>query len=157
MLVYMYDESDFQHVLMALTVQDALLFANARMVRCVRPWMAAVAVNRDGPVLSVIPVGNLVAVLTVRFQCLILLECPEGTYGSYCLMNCTCLNGATCGKRQGKCLCAPGFTGTHCETPLPTTGVPTTALPTTVEPTCPSQHCQHGGTCTITLGSPLCA
>lgn len=128
--------------------------------------MAVATVNLDGLAPSVIPVC-MYARTNTRFLCRCLysscvlrifcmIECPDGKYGSYCLMNCTCLNGGACEKERGMCSCLPEYTGTDCETRLPTTPVPTTPPPTPAAPTCPPSHCQNGGSCAIQLGSPIC-
>ena len=59
-------------------------------------------------------VGSLSWILCVH-NVLIFIECPEGKYGIYCVLNCTCQNGATCDKKNGKCDCAPGYEGNDCE------------------------------------------
>ncbi|XP_034947789.1 neurogenic locus protein delta [Chelonus insularis] len=70
--------------------------------------------------------------------------CKEGWGGLFCnqdLNYCTnhkpCLNGGTCfntGQGSYTCSCAPGFTGTDCETPLSD---------------CHSQPCLNGGQCSM--------
>ena len=37
--------------------------------------------------------------------------CQQGHFGSDCLLNCQCLNGATCHHVTGECTCAPGYQG----------------------------------------------
>ncbi|XP_070543344.1 sperm receptor for egg jelly-like [Ptychodera flava] len=57
-------------------------------------------------------------ITTVR---LIVRECPNGMWGlPDCLSLCpTCYFGGMCDPKNGKCICAPGFTGTNCENECP--------------------------------------
>ena len=50
------------------------------------------------------------------YFCLLLYfkACPEGRYGSQCLMQCNCENGATCNPVNGQCNCSAGWTGQTC-------------------------------------------
>ncbi|XP_024945091.1 neurogenic locus protein delta isoform X2 [Cephus cinctus] len=76
--------------------------------------------------------------------------CDEGWGGLFCnqdLNYCTnhkpCLNGGTCfntGQGSYTCSCAPGFTGTDCETPL-------------VD--CHSRPCLNGGSCSMETNTSI--
>jgi len=46
-------------------------------------------------------------------------SCPTGRFGPDCVHECFCHNGAKCNKVDGRCQCAPGFTGTRCEFECP--------------------------------------
>lgn len=42
-------------------------------------------------------------------------ECLAGHYGAGCELNCSCLNGGTCDRLTGHCLCPAGWTGDKCQ------------------------------------------
>eukprot|EP00057_Strongylocentrotus_purpuratus_P011985 XP_011666459.1 PREDICTED: deleted in malignant brain tumors 1 protein-like [Strongylocentrotus purpuratus] len=41
--------------------------------------------------------------------------CPAGTFGDYCMKNCTCVDGANCSNVDGSCSCEPAFEGAVCD------------------------------------------
>jgi len=41
--------------------------------------------------------------------------CPGGNWGPDCSKTCPCKNGGRCEPHTGKCLCAPGWKGLHCQ------------------------------------------
>lgn len=46
-----------------------------------------------------------------------LIECPDGTYGKYCLRRCNCPEAVRCDHVHGKCdvTCPAGLTGPNCQ------------------------------------------
>lgn len=42
------------------------------------------------------------------------IDCPDDKYGPNCYSTCRCLNGATCDRFTGKCLCSKGYSGEIC-------------------------------------------
>lgn len=46
---------------------------------------------------------------------LFFVECPVGTFGEGCQELCECVGGETCDHVTGKCNCAEGRKGFHCE------------------------------------------
>lgn len=42
-------------------------------------------------------------------------ECLLGHYGAGCQLSCSCLNGGTCDRLSGHCLCPAGWTGDKCQ------------------------------------------
>ena len=47
--------------------------------------------------------------------CLILADCPKGSYGQNCTSLCTCQNGASCNHVDGTCTCTAGWMGRDCQ------------------------------------------
>ncbi len=43
-------------------------------------------------------------------------ECPSGKFGLNCSQSCDCLNGASCEKATGECICRKGYSGSKCAT-----------------------------------------
>ncbi|XP_030851620.1 deleted in malignant brain tumors 1 protein-like [Strongylocentrotus purpuratus] len=41
--------------------------------------------------------------------------CPAGTFGDYCMKNCTCVDGANCSNVDGSCSCEPAFERAVCD------------------------------------------
>uniref|UniRef100_UPI00358E8709 angiopoietin-1 receptor-like isoform X2 n=1 Tax=Myxine glutinosa TaxID=7769 RepID=UPI00358E8709 len=65
-------------------------------------------------------------------------DCEAGRWGSNCEKRCPgCLNGGICNTETGKCICAPGFTGSTCHIACAQLGV--------------------GPECRIPCSRPLCA
>ena len=50
------------------------------------------------------------------YLCLLVLDCPIGTYGLNCATQCSCLNGASCSPVTGVCNCTAGYYRTDCGT-----------------------------------------
>lgn len=48
----------------------------------------------------------------------IVVDCDNGTYGNYCVNNCSgnCLNDSNCNRQTGQCEmdCKPGYTNALC-------------------------------------------
>ena len=40
--------------------------------------------------------------------------CPDGWYGQDCIHQCNCVNGASCDRKTGRCICSNGWRGIRC-------------------------------------------
>ena len=41
-------------------------------------------------------------------------DCPEGTYGEYCISKCVCKPGVPCDAVTGRCICSSGWKAPNC-------------------------------------------